>query len=594
MSIRNEGGKTKRPGAAVGSPARGRVSYLGGSPARGRVSYVGGNPAAEPVHTVSVIERIIPYLESGYRSVKPYLESGYSRLRPYLQSMFARAVGGGAEAPVAATEKEKETTGRVSPLPPSDKAVAYRLLVGSIESESEDRGDPMKTIETWPASRQRLFAAIHDKLSPLLELYGRILPSLESVFAEIKQIGMFSMYGVVYTACVREEDAAADKPPKCWKLPAAPEKSLKLVLKLIKKPSSFKEVVPRYAGYCPRRRYWIGDENPYREVLMGRLLNRLVRRNITPHFPLIYESFEVSGTNMIGFAMETCNIDFKTFLRKVMVRVPDDASRIKLFTVAVLQLTQALVAGQKHYDFRHNDFHAGNAMMTVIVNSSYVYKFNADSVDVAETLYEIPNAGMCWKLIDFGYSSSDVFCAEDNKTQLKTSAALSRMHPTPEHPTPLFEGEDYALEMYDLLRFLFAARSLLADSFYSEKHPERCIAFFTHLCIELKAISLSSPARGTLMGIHDVDVRDLTADDTASDGLLRKFFKKVASPFKVVGSAHKRRVLAAPQHIFDTDAHPFSAREALTGFEAGHFRVDGRGELTAIRGSEATGTKFSF
>ena len=517
--------------------------------------------AASPFH-VSVIDRLRPYVESA----RPYLAAGYGHLR----SMFSRAVSGAVvPAPVV-----------TAPLMPT-----FRRLVGSIATERDNNSDYMKNIGTWPASRQYLLSAIHEKLEPLLERYHRVLPSLESVFAKATRMGEKSAYGIVYNACVASDaDARA---PVCWQLPEARGKALTLVVKLIEKPR--KEMVPRYAGYCNRRKAWVGNENPYREILMGRLLNRLVRRNITPHFPMIYESFEVADKDMVGFAMETCNIDFVRFLGKVMRSVRDDESRIKLFTIAVLQLTHALISGQKHFDFRHNDFHAENAMATLIVNSAYVYKFGADDVDAEETLYEIPNAGMCWKLIDFGYSSSDIFCAEDNKTQLKTSRALSGLRPevevnddgTTSISLPYFIGDEYAVEMYDLLRFLNFTIDELSD--YDAADAAASLAFFTGLCDDLLVISARSPKRGTLMGVHDIDERHLTADYTASSGLLRQFFKGLARRFKVQTPADKRRVLSTPEHIFDTDAHPFSRNEVLTGFEAGHFTVNADGELTAIR-----------
>ena len=458
---------------------------------------------------------------------------------------------------------------------------AYRRLIGDSLPDVA-----MQAIETWPASRQHVLASIHRKLEPILEHYHRVLPALETVF-NARRIGAKSAYGVVYKACIAEGEGG------CWELPETVGETLYLVVKLIKKPDIDTGLSAPLSGFHAAGQYWIGNENPYREILMGRLLNRLVKMNITPHFPMIYESFEVADTNMVGFAMEVCDIDFPSFLKKVLAKVPDDARRIKLFRVAVLQLTHALLVGQKHFDFRHNDFHAGNAMMTLITNSSYAYKFDADELDADETVYEIPNAGMCWKLIDFGYSSSDVFCAEDNQTQFLTSRALTRMLPmTDGDGSVYFPGKGHALEMFDLLRFLHFTVDTLKSKRFQKRDTRASQLFFSGLQDLLLDISVRSPKRDTLMDVSEMQTwrEELITSKLenegfkekyiSSSGLLQKFFKVVARPFKVRNADEKRRVLAG--NVFNADAHPFLPDEALTGLEAAHFLVNPVGELVPL------------
>ena len=132
-----------------------------------------------------------------------------------------------------------------------------------------------------------------------------------------------------------------------------------------------------------------------------------------------------------------------------------------------------------------------------------------------------------------------------------------------------------------------------SESKEAEADGEACLTFFTDLTEDLLDISTKSPTKWrTLMGIEDVAEDTLTSDYTASSGLLRVFFKRLAAPFRLYDQADKRRVLSKPEHIFDTDAHPFIANERLTGFEGGHFTVNARGELSAIRGTGRTETAF--
>ena len=492
---------------------------------------------------------------------------------------------GGAGAGAGTRPDKTETETKVRTFEASTSIAAYRRLIGSITRESVNDADVMKQIETWPASRQTLLIRIQEKLEPMLMRYERRLPVLGSVFNDIKSIGDTGEYGEVYSACIKASDTDA---AACWKLPGSDDRSFQLVVKTIRKPKPARQMTPCYAGHCERRG-WVGHLNPYREILMGRLLNRLVRKNITPHFPMVYESFEVLSLGAVGFAMETCDIGFTEFAENVINRVKDDASRVKLFRIAVLQLTHALIAGQQHFDFRHNDFHAGNAMMTLITNSAYAYKFSADEQDAEDTFYQVPNAGMCWKLIDFGFSSSSVFCAEDNSTNFTTSKTLCGMVPTPKSRV-YFPGKEQALEMYDLLRFLHYVIDLLQTRRFAGKDTLGSLRFFSGLRDHVEAISAASPKRGTLMAVSMVNAwwtpGTLTAEEfedtyISSSGLLQKFFKALAQPFKLKTAEEKRRVLESG-HVFNTDAHPFSPNEVLTGLEAGHFTVGAAGELVAL------------
>ena len=377
---------------------------------------------------------------------------------------------------------------------------------------------------------------------------------------------------------------------------------------------------------------WVGSDNPLREILLGRFLNRLVQRNITPHFPMIYESFMVQPVQPAaggavgaagravgvgrrgevrkdGFAMEMCHFDFEDYVSKHLVNVADAGTRSQLLRVALIQIVHGLSAAAHHYDFRHNDLHGGNAMMTFITNGVYTYK-------VGDHYYSVPNAGMCWKMIDFGNGSSNVFGAHDNAAAtVHSHAFMDRINSQAGH----------AMEMCDIVRLLDYVWSVTYQNLIYARLTASELAALNdkrerkaHL--DGKAVPTPIPAytaaqKTALMGL-DVDlgnyvtaIRGIAAasaksgtaarvvairegnvqsfDHTAAgflelvanSGLMRSFFEFLASDY-AVSARHGMRV--DPATLFDIDAAPFTSGEILTGKEAEHFRVDRLGNLRPI------------
>ena len=469
-------------------------------------------------------------------------------------------------------------------------------------ADSRTFGDSyMEQVEAWPRSRYNLLALIQAKLEPILESKGRVIDTLDEVFYNVRPVGKASEFGLVYTGCIKSNSATSH--PGCWSVllggsvdGGAHKYPIYLIIKTLKPLAYEGDTVkflhtyrhpvlePAYAGFYKDDDYTtLFNKNPIREILLGRLLNRLVQRNITPHLPMIYETFTVENSenpkpethDLSGFAMETCHADFQDFVADLVDRLDDSAQRRRLLTIAVLQLTHALLASQKHYDFRHNDLHAGNAMMTHITKGQYTYRFSADDEDARAAFYSIPNAGMCWKLIDFGNGTSVVFGQEDTISQLALrSGVLAGLRPLMKGGKVARRGQfdvrDHAAEMYDLLRLLSYSTDKLKARAVATAALLDTTAFFDALIELIHEITQESPQRKTLAKI-------LTGKNDAalagSSGLLQKFFKRVARPFRISSLS------AAESVVFDADAHPFNANEALTGPEERYYTVNSDGEL---------------
>ena len=408
----------------------------------------------------------------------------------------------------------------------------------------------------------------------------------------------------MYTGCIKSNSATSH--PGCWSVllggsvdGGTHKHPIYLIIKTLKPLvyegdsvhflHTYRHPVlePAYAGfYQDDEETELFNKNPIREILLGRLLNRLVQRNITPHLPMIYETFTVANSgdptpetrDLSGFAMETCHADFQDFVEDVVDRLPDAAQRRRLLTISVLQLTHALLASQKHYDFRHNDLHAGNAMMTHITKGQYTYRFSADDEDARAAFYKIPNAGMCWKLIDFGNGTSAVFGQEDTISQ------LSRYRGVLQGLRPLMKGgkvarrghfdvRNHATEMYDLLRLLSYSTDKLKARADATAAVADTTAFFDALIELIHEITQESPQSKTLAKILSTGKSDVAL--ARSSGLLQKFFKRVARPFRIPSSA------ASGSVVFDADMHPFDAEEVLTGPEGHYYTINSRGELVA-------------
>lgn len=415
----------------------------------------------------------------------------------------------------------------------------------------------MEVVDTWPHSR----VSVLEKTRVLLnnrfaQLGSRNIRRLEDLFAALRPVGR-GAFGEVSKACVRKWDKSnrPSVPPTCVQYSLLGQKhEIFLIVKTLKPLAARLLGDVPYAGHTAAFDDWFGDRNSVREVMMGRLLNLLVVHGATPHFPLIYEPFTTSEPVRNAFVMELAHMSFINFLSSKMLSALPTAKALELLDVAILQLCNGLLCAHKHYDFRHNDLHLGNAMMTFITDTMYVYK-------VGGVYFEIPNYGMCWKLIDFGMSASRVFDKDD--------IAHAVMHSGAMQATEYMEVTDYAMEFFDLLKLVTFAGSHIHESRPRTRTKD---AMFLRLVTYLDAmqdISRASVKRGSLQKAANAFVpweirgRVKLARTTKqfshlmrSSGLLEQLFHKLGARF-IVPEPPRDGV------VFDADISPFAGEDIV-------------------------------
>jgi hypothetical protein len=440
----------------------------------------------------------------------------------------------------------------------------------------------MQEVDTWPKTRVNVL----DKTRKLLKKRFKALHTrnidIRQWFTNLSVVGMGG-FGVVYKGCIREWDAAltAVLPEHCvqYRLPDAEDPtakhSISLIIKTMKDLQGYELLDDSpIAAHTKDFSTYLGDVNAAREIAIGQLLNALVVHGVTPHMPLIYEPFYIKGDRedgmqdegegegagagagaepeaMSAFAMELAHMSLSNFLTSNAMSTSSSEEIVELLDVTLLQLANGLLCAHKHYDFRHNDFHTDNAMMTFITDTTYTYKVNG-------SFYRIPNYGMCWKLIDFGFSSARVLHEHDVAHAAMHSASLSVLNAV------TFDFTDFAAELYDLVRLVTYGKEntmmLRADK---RRVVERRFKEYEDM---LRDISVSSPKRGSLQLAHEAFIRNATRRDKSkllrttaefsarmqSSGLVEVFFERLASRFKVPAP------LAPPAGtVFDAEKSPF-------------------------------------
>jgi hypothetical protein len=412
----------------------------------------------------------------------------------------------------------------------------------------------MEIVDAWPQTRVNILEQTRLLLNARFARTSRTIGHVSDWFAALQTL-VSGEYGDVFKGCVRAWELTTGvplSPPACVQYTVSDIDSAAHDVFLIVKTIAPLTVpllndVP-FAGHTPAFDDWYGETNPVREVMMGRLLNLLVVHGVTPHFPLIYEPFQIADTRRTGFAMELAHMSLTNFLSSKILAALSPRKAVELLDVALLQLCNGLLCAHKHYDFRHNDFHSDNAMMTFITDSTYSYM-------VGDAFYTIPNYGMCWKLIDFGQSASRVFGAEDVPHAVMHSPSLSVVN-------TYFDLSDHAMEFYDLLRLVTTARNDVEVPKKAAKTKKAVVNRLDAYVDAMRAIARKSTKRGSLQAAYAAYVendrrsratllrpRNEFSRLMRSSGLLEQFFHHLGAKYRVPKKPRGK--------VFDANSSPF-------------------------------------
>lgn len=446
----------------------------------------------------------------------------------------------------------------------ADELVAKMPSLVDLEGARSERF--MQVMDTWPKSRVSILEETRRILNErFASIRSRSISRLLNWFTDMERLSAGS-FGEISKGCIRQWSArlVPTEPPKCVRYflkeydeygHAAGESVAHTVHLIIKTmvPLSGKQLLHHspFSGHTSKFDDWVGEVNSVREVMIGRLLNLLVVHNVTPHVPLIYEPFHVIRDNRNAFAMELSHMSFANFMSSRILSTVSDAEAKELLDVAVLQVCNGLLCAQKHYDFRHNDFHSKNVMMTFIYKTKYNYK-------VGDSYYSVPNYGMCWKLIDFGYSSSPVFHKHDIAHAYMHSPALTRA-------PKFFDLTDHAAELFDILRLLTSGK-LCTGGLTAER--KKLVHDKLDGYVEtLRKIGAASDKRGSLLLAREQFLeniahmrrsRTLLPSTVAFSELVRSRNGELMERFFHVLAA-RYKVGAIPRGlVFDAESSPFA------------------------------------
>ena len=238
-------------------------------------------------------------------------------------------------------------------------------------------------------------------------------------------------------------------------------------------------------GYNDR---FVGNRCPYREALIGRALFWLTQMKITPHFTLSYIPIgitDIPGSSVkegldksidmlktgkqltmtsksvikgVAILMNKASHDISYFIVKKLTKYNYDL--IPYVTrVIVIQLLQGLLAASIRYGFSHNDLHRGNLMVTDVFPENVYYK--TDRVFTEAGRYKIPNFGMNWSIIDYGFGTMEWIKKGETSSIWKQSGFLLAGMLYRRDIKSLFpDGDQAGTDFLDVVRILMAIKQL--------------------------------------------------------------------------------------------------------------------------------------
>lgn len=135
------------------------------------------------------------------------------------------------------------------------------------------------------------------------------------------------------------------------------------------------------------------------EAVTSVLVTRLVTSCATPHFALTYvclPGVNDDGDEHVLLISERVEMPVLPFLRSALTSTGQTARVVNVLTWQVLQ---ALAAAEARLQLHHNDLHPGNIMLTTVTPEVIRYV-------VEDRIWDVPNEGICVKLIDMGTANS--------------------------------------------------------------------------------------------------------------------------------------------------------------------------------------------
>ena len=483
--------------------------------------------------------------------------------------------------------------------------MALRRKLGLTEAAVDAEYTFLAHEATWPNSRKTVLDSLREKLVLAVPEAG----SLRDLRTKFKLVKLGSgANGIVYKACLK----ASEADESCLRFPVEGAlHEVPLVIKTMRiqaaRDAPAPELPPTHCFSSETRKCTV-DTNSLREALMGNMLNLLVIRGATPHLPTVYEVFKSkfvedaapgrlgmrafrAGEDCRVIVTEMCSLTMAQFLKNLIENTENVRDCTEILRVALLQIVHGLACAQAAFNFRHNDFHGQNAMMTFVESENYTY-------DVDGQTYSIPNYGMSWKPIDFGWSSSSVFGAHDNGYVIVQSRTASHY----EKELFGFDADNHALEMYDIVRLMgymkLEAEEREAVAVTAEKRHKYSVAkMLFQSGIELsELLSRGSRAKiGTYIPkgtatLSQAEKHSLseTAGASETTGLMQKFFKALASRYIVATDASLAYCAAnggLERCVFASSALFYPGQSLRGTFIGNYFTVNAAGKLVQTEGT---------
>jgi hypothetical protein len=483
----------------------------------------------------------------------------------------------------------------------------------AIELDSAGVRDDTEVL-TWPSSRTALAYKMQRDIGQIIHFFGKHLTVdrlivvqrkvYDSTLVEAKHGSAAQTRGValtyepmtvVYTGCVRNV-ADASCQPWWFSVVSDSRRRFQMLVEVAVKVFGAWQYAhfDNYDMFDAGNMY-IGSVNPEREVLLSIVLSALVTRGVTPHFPCFYGQCMVKDVDMRShevhdkraLILEQATVSLKTFLER-MFFVHDAPSRVVHMETVLLQVLHGLVAASQHYNFKHMDLHVGNVMMSHAADVPYCYK-------VRGVTYAVQTQGMCWKIMDFGMSTSGVLFKPNESVHtllafpntLKPvafrAAHVESVNPISgltrtrvvEEPTP------YAFELMDFVRLVVHMKALMPE----DADPERdLLAQILHACeaVSLEYERLAGSAYGVFLFAIDsptgpVPTREQMQDYARPHGVLARLFEVLASRFRC-----DEDTAARCHAVFDVDTAPFRRTSDLGVHAARYFKIDEDGSLQQL------------